>query len=677
MACDKNINELLNIDFSTENDQFNWLSNTTTPINTVNGQLRLLGQSSTSRFTRSLGFLDPANNRIRFQSNMDVYRPPGSSDETFCAKFEIFNGSSLIDVFTLYLDELASGQTLEYNFDRIYKYEGLSGAVSVKITTIEGWNNQMFLDYVKSYDFNYCEDDVRNYFVLKDFFDDSIGSVSSGIQLLEWKVGGVETLTSEFFNENTTGANPVSDWELAKANIDGSSRVSEISDPNSFNPFISEFGLDYDPANYFDGKPIGTLTGSDYGSGILQLGFEKPSVLNENLNVQNGAFFIDIDYTQNLKVVFSTLIKNTSGSIFDSPDVYRKYFIIWNSKTCTGEFYYLDVLNNELKTDEIVNGFLSGVTGTESSIETIGCDESFSFSGSAGTFEFQIDFGSEIGLAGIDYNAWNAPDKFEIEWNGVVYSSGYVGSSGFDQQLLNLGISPSEIKTGSPSTGLGSLMFNKTDPSPSTAIVRVTAPLAGTAWNIAGICPDGGVPNQPPTVDISSSATVFNKDDEQTFDIVASDPDGTIESWNVVWGDGGTTSGSGTPPATLNHTFTTLGNKNITITVTDDDGAIGTDTITVDIVGSTSYQITGTRTVNCGDTSGMSGTLIVNSGQVLIENEKETLTGQYFGVAISIDGTSIASGNVHVVGVGTYPFTSNLPNCTQGTGLNTMMVYPN
>jgi len=324
--CDKNIINLLDIDFSTSNDQFDWLSNATKSIQTINGQLILAGESSTSRF---------------------------------------------------------------------------------------------------------------------------------------WKVDNIETLTPAFFSENNSpGGKPIDDWFFALANIDGTDRQANTTNPNTFNPFISELGLLFDDSNFYKGKAAGTTSGSDYGTGILNLGFEKPVVLNGNLLNQEGAFFVDIDFTKNLKIVFNILVNNGSD-VFDSPEIFRQYTILFDHDSCERKFFYKDILNGEKVVDQKENGFLFGLTGTESSVETIGCDETFNFNGESGTFEFQIDFGTDIGMTGISYNAYSVPDIFEIEWNGKIFSSGYVGSNSRDQQLLNLGVSQSDINTGNPSTGIGNLLFNK------------------------------------------------------------------------------------------------------------------------------------------------------------------------------------------------------------------------
>lgn len=491
--CDKNINEIVAVEFSATNDEFNWLNNTTIPIETIGGQLRLTPENSSSVFRRGLGVLDPVNNRIRLRINMDLFRPQTSTHDKMNVVFGVYAGTALIDQFTVYYEGILPGELVEYNFDRVYKYESIAGNISLKVSFLEGFQNQLLLDYLKCHDSTFCEDNVRTYFVIDQLLEKSLVAESSGIQLLEWKIDDVETLTPAFFSENTSvGGNPLADWLFAKAGIDGSNRVSDNASPNTFNPFSDEFGLVFDTINSFHGgKPTATQSGSNYGSGILSLGLEKPSVFNGQLLSKKGAFFIDIDYSKNLKVVFNVLVNNADPNVFNSPDLYRKYTIVWDSKNCQKSFYYQDQLavNPITKIPADEDGFLFGLTGGVSLQTVIGCNQSFSYSGESGVFEFQIDFGTDIGTCGINYDAYGVPDKFEIEWNGQIFSTGFVGDTYYNQQLINLGIPPSQIKTANPGNGSGILNFVKSQAFPTTATVRVTAPLSGTGWAMSGICP--------------------------------------------------------------------------------------------------------------------------------------------------------------------------------------------
>lgn len=490
--CDKNITGLLDVDFSTTSDEFNWVTDSGIPIETDGGQLKLIADSAVVSFNRGLGDIAPENDRIRVQANFDIYRPQDSANSDCQVGFGVYFGSVLIEEFTISKESLGAGEKVEFNFDRVYKYEELSGAVSLKVRFLEGYENQILLDYLKAEHFKYCQEEVRTYFVLDQFLENSFGAVSSGFKLLEYKIDGIETLTTAFFNEILSPGGNFASRRFAKAEIDGSNRVSENSEPNSFNPFANDFGLVFDSASsYYGGKPIQSVSGSSYGAGIMNFGFDKPSVLNGDLASKKGAFFVDVDFSKSLKIVFEALVNDSSANVYESPTIYRKYFIEFDAQNCLKKFYYKNILSvtPDANIDAYKDGFLSGITDGISSQTVIACDQSFDYSGASGVFEMEIDFGTDIGVAGINYEAYNLPDKFEIEWNGQIYSSGYRGLSTNDQSLINAGVPPSEIQTANPSNGNGNLTFYKDQATPTKAKIRVTAPLGGTSWMLSGICP--------------------------------------------------------------------------------------------------------------------------------------------------------------------------------------------
>ena len=97
------------------------------------------------------------------------------------------------------------------------------------------------------------------------------------------------------------------------------------------------------------------------------------------------------------------------------------------------------------------------------------------------------------------------------------------------------------------------------------------ASTSSPVWSFTTVA-NGSTSNQPPTADFSY--TVDNL--TVTFTDLSSDPDGTIVSWLWDFGDGNTST-----EQNPTHTYAAYGKYNVTLTVTDSDGA--TDTITKQI----------------------------------------------------------------------------------------------
>lgn len=122
---------------------------------------------------------------------------------------------------------------------------------------------------------------------------------------------------------------------------------------------------------------------------------------------------------------------------------------------------------SDMITYVVSNGICESEPATVYIDIAVACDESFSYSGNQGTFSFPISFGTAIGPCGITYNSFTIADQFEIYWNGVLVAT-----------------------TGGLVSGSGNLIFEKTAAFPTIATVVVTATNSGTAWSMAGICPN-------------------------------------------------------------------------------------------------------------------------------------------------------------------------------------------
>jgi len=131
----------------------------------------------------------------------------------------------------------------------------------------------------------------------------------------------------------------------------------------------------------------------------------------------------------------------------------------------------------------------------EEDIPIIACGVDNAFSGGESfPNETMITLGSGLGTVTLTFDALDIPDKFVVEYDGdVVIDTGYRGNSSnqaaLDAALAARGL-PSETIVG---VGAGTMSFTKTTANPTVAIVRVYAPMSGTAWNYTLGCPDDGL----------------------------------------------------------------------------------------------------------------------------------------------------------------------------------------
>jgi PKD repeat protein len=125
-----------------------------------------------------------------------------------------------------------------------------------------------------------------------------------------------------------------------------------------------------------------------------------------------------------------------------------------------------------------------------------------------------------------------------------------------------------------------------------TLTVKDNLAATGTATTTATI-----KANQPPVAHAGSSRNIFVGKDITFNGHPSKDPDGTIVSYSWDFGDG--SSGSG---PLLQHAYSVKGTYTVTLTVTDNKGATGTDSITIKVVelpvpakGSKDEKITGAK----------------------------------------------------------------------------------
>lgn len=573
MACIPNLNTVLSLDFSAVNDAPNWVTNSLNPVQTIGGQLVLNPSSLLSTFTRTIGIVDPTNNRIRIRANFQLdgaFLGPGNAEVVF----EILEGTTVLKTSCAEF-ETVSENLINFFLDRTYDFLTMpAGSLTLRITFPVGFQYRALFDDLLIEDFNLCQDAIRTYFIIPDFFQPALTAVSAAVQLLSFKTGGVETLTPAFFAENITiGGNPLADWLYAQAAVDGQNRLSDDITPNSFNPFFNDWGMDFAnvAGNYFGGKTLGPISGSNYGPSILGLGIDKPVILDGSLADQPGAFFIDLDLEQDQEIIFNAIINNNSTNPLSGPEYYRQYKFNWNADFCEYTYTYQDlILMDGIDVDVSNFAFLGGLTGPRIIIPVVPCGTVFSSPVSMGNYLFEVDLGSGTDTAGIDYNAYGVPKRFIVNYDGVDYDTGYVGDSAYDAQLLAAGVAPGDINTTpAPGNGQGTLLFPKPLAAPDFALVTVEAPIINANWQVTPLCPFVPVPNTPPSV--TFSLLIAGEAGRQSnFSIVASDAEGPIANWQIDWNDGSPLEvGSGPPPTSITHVYATAGSYNPVITVFD------------------------------------------------------------------------------------------------------------
>ena len=96
--------------------------------------------------------------------------------------------------------------------------------------------------------------------------------------------------------------------------------------------------------------------------------------------------------------------------------------------------------------------------------------------------------------------------------------------------------------------------------------------------DLASRPPSDPQPNQPPTASAAASSTLIEVGQQVQFTGSGTDSDGTIVSYNWDFGDDVTFNSQNT-----SHTYNNTGIYNVTLTVTDDDGATGTDSLTITV----------------------------------------------------------------------------------------------
>jgi hypothetical protein len=291
---------------------------------------------------------------------------------------------------------------------------------------------------------------------------------------------------------------------LTAPNAPGNTSIIRVSLLSSYlyNINIDYFSPDIDSSAYQYGpSPYKIIVFDNNNDPISNTGYVFPDVSKswsyntapfDSLNYYNDKLRRLSNETISGSISGTTLLTNISvGSdrsyidvLVNSPFVGTSWTIVLD--TMVRESTPLP-LPEEITLIDTISGIAIIEDGTFESIIT-NCNQVFS-SGGQGVQIIPIEFGTYTGWFGISYNAYTVPDKFDISWNGNMYTSKYVGEDGYNNELIEAGVPLSSINTASPGNGTGTLYIYKPLPTPSQGVVTVTGPLAGTAWQVGAICP--------------------------------------------------------------------------------------------------------------------------------------------------------------------------------------------
>lgn len=154
---------------------------------------------------------------------------------------------------------------------------------------------------------------------------------------------------------------------------------------------------------------------------------------------------------------------------------------------------------------------------------------------------------------------------------------------------------------------------------------------------------------------ISTSQTTATTSCNVTFDITGY---GGVTSWNVNFGDGNSQSGANNPPATVTHSYSTAGNKTVTLTLN------GQQSFATNIDISTSYFFSNASCSSCSSkTIRLNGT----PGDPIIYSASTGGSGSGFYGSVSVNGVSSnlpnTGSSVSNVSAGVFP-SSGYVNCS-------------
>jgi parallel beta-helix repeat protein len=374
------------------------------------------------------------------------------------------------------------------------------------------------------------------------------------------------------------------------------------------------------------GNHIINNTNSSSGGGVYMLDSPNPeltdNVISDNSVIRPPSGFIP-----------ST---GAGGGIFarSSDPVLRGNVISNNSVGAARQrgggihFYYADAV--------LINNTITGNTAGEGAgiylyYSELTLVNTILWHGSSDEEIYVSEYGSSTDAINVAYSDMQ-DGQAGIVTNGNGTLNWLEGNIDADPLFVDAANGDYQLQAGSPAIDAGTALFELGG--------QVLVDLDSSEYN--GSAPDmgalefggGGSPNQPPvavasvTPDHGSAPLTVQFSSADSYD-----PDGTISATLWDFGDGSSSS-----EANPSHTYTSVGNFQVMLTVTDNDGATHNTTISVEVTDGTSVyagDVFGTWNA-AGSPYRIEGDITVPAGQTLtIEPGVEVLFQGPYGLTIS------------------------------------------
>lgn len=126
----------------------------------------------------------------------------------------------------------------------------------------------------------------------------------------------------------------------------------------------------------------------------------------------------------------------------------------------------------------------------------VACGDTYNTGTDVGENIFEFDT-SEVGDVFITITGNQVPIRFVADWDSNEVDTGYIGSSDYNQLLLDANVDVADINTASPSNKDTIITINKTTATPTLVTVRAYAPLVNDDYELTFTCPVAVTPDVP------------------------------------------------------------------------------------------------------------------------------------------------------------------------------------